>query len=81
LNTTLSTQKKEAKGTLIGFCFSTIYVLALTWYFYNRMSLFWSHDEDNYSVYNVVNEMEEAVKFEEAGFIKGVVLQTTAKEY
>jgi len=45
------------------------------------MSLFWSHDEDNYSVYNVVNEMEEAVKFEEAGFIKGVVLQTTAKEY
>jgi len=73
--------KKEAKGTLIGFCFSVIYVLALGWYFYNRMSLFWSHDEDSYSVYDVVNDMKEPIEFKEAQFIKGVILQTSAKEY
>jgi hypothetical protein len=38
--------KKEAKGSIIGFCFSTLYVVALVWYFYNRVHLFWTHEED-----------------------------------
>ena len=73
--------KKEAKGSLIGFCFSAIYILALVWYFYNRVSLFWSHEEDSYSVYDVINDMKDPIEFKEAQFVKGVILQTTAKEY
>ena len=46
------------------------------------MHLFWSHEEDNYSVYNLVNEFEDGpVEFKETKFTKGVILTTTAPQY
>ena len=70
------------RGTGPGVCFTFIYFALLIYYFYNRVHLFWSHEEDNYSVYNLVNEFEDGpVDFKETKFTKGVILQTTAPEY
>ena len=74
--------KKEAKGSLIGFCCSAIYIILLVVYGYNRVNLFSTHDEDSYDVFSQVNEMKDGpVEYQETQFIKGLVLQTTAKEY
>ena len=67
--------KKQAKGSLIGFCFSAIYVILLITYAYNRINLFWTHEEDSHESFSQVNEMEDGpIEYKETQFIKGVVL-------
>jgi len=74
--------KNETKGSLTGFCFTVVYIVLLGLYFYNRVALFWSHDEDNYSVYNLVNMMNDGpVEFKETQFVKGVFLDSTDPTY
>ena len=46
--------KKEAKGTIVGFVFSTIFVTLMALYTYNRISLFYTHDEDSKTSYKIV---------------------------
>ena len=75
--------KKEAKGTIIGFCFSAIYIAILVWYFYNRVHLFWTHDEDQYTTYNTVQDFKKlgAVDLKETQFTNGVFLETSKDTY
>ena len=74
---------KEAKGTVIGFCLSTVYFILLLAYLYKRIHLFWTHEEDTYQTYKVMFDFEEAgnVLLEDMGFSAGMALMTTAPEY
>jgi hypothetical protein len=74
--------KDEVKGTLPGFCFTVVYAAMLTYYAYNRLHLFWTHDEDSYSTYDLVNMFEDGpVDFKETLFTKGVFLNSSIPKY
>ena len=74
---------KEAKGTVIGFCLSTVYFILLLAYLYKRIHLFWTHEEDTYQTYKIMFDFDEAdnIFLEDTGFSAGVALQSTAPEY
>ena len=59
--------KKEARGTICGFVLTVVFYVLSAAYFGNRMHLFWSHDEDSYSTYDLVVDFEELgeLKYEE----------------
>ena len=67
---------KEAKGTMVGFIFSLIFIIMSGAYFVNRVMLFWSHDEDSYISFDLVVDFEELgeVEYKEAKFVTGVML-------
>ena len=51
--------KKKAKGSLAGFCLTVVFNILLLAYLHNRVSLFWTHSEDNINTSKVVIDDEE----------------------
>ena len=39
---------KQTKGSIIGFCLSTLYFIILATYAFDRLKLFWTHEEDSF---------------------------------
>jgi len=70
---------KEAKGTVVGFFISTLYFFIMGAYAYNRMHLFWTHDEDSFGSFDVPLDMDEepdGFNLKDMKFSTGVLLDT-----
>ena len=74
---------KEAKGSLTGFACSLIFTIIMGMYMFNRLHLFWTHEEDSYQSYKVVQDFEKLgiVNYAETEFDSGVLLSTVAPHY
>ena len=75
--------KKEAKGSLTG-CFCTfLFNLLMFSYLYDRLHLFWTHDEDSYNSYKLVVDFEELgiVDMRKLDFSTGILLDSTDPQY
>ena len=74
---------KETKGTITGFCLTTLYFFLLILYFYQRMTLFWTHDEDTFGQFQEALDMEKKEQYEYKDFQigSGIMLWTTNPQY
>jgi hypothetical protein len=74
--------KKEARGTICGFVCTVIFNILSLYYFYNRMHLFWTHEEDSYGTYDLVANFTEMgeVEYKETRFVTGAMLGSTAPD-
>jgi len=70
---------KEARGTVPGFFISTLYFIIMGAYAYNRMHLFWTHEEDSFGTFDEQLDMDEepeGFNLKDLKFSTGVMLNT-----